>query len=341
MSDRHHGGGSLKPLHPVLPGFNRWKTRPVQPDDEAACRELFARVFASEISAGLWRWKYAADRGRSVLACLGGERLVAHYGGTVRRISYLGQQALALQVCDVMVDAAERGVLTRRGAFFQVASHFLESHFGQGGDFLLAYGFPTTRALKVAARLGLYAEVDQILELHWSTADLGRPLLACVEPMGAIEGRESIIDALWQEMKSSSLLDRVAVIRDHDYIQYRYFAHPGNLYECVLIRQRFTGRPLGAAFLRRESDHCKLMDLICSAANVLKVLAAVRFQVARWGLPRLVGWTTPSQRGWYDQTGYRAETTEIVIPANAWTEGIPAEALKNRWWVSLGDTDFL
>jgi hypothetical protein len=32
--------------------------------------------------------------------------------------------------------------------------------------------------------------------------------------------------------------------------------------------------------------------------------------------------------------------TNIIIPHNRWTPGIPANELMNRWWLTGGDTDF-
>lgn len=74
----------------------------------------------------------------------------------LRRIQGFGRSGMALQICDVMVDPAERGVMAKRGLVSITASTFLETHLEYLGHDL-GYGFPHGRAMQVGERFGLSA----------------------------------------------------------------------------------------------------------------------------------------------------------------------------------------
>lgn len=307
--------------------------------DAAACRELFLKVFQANISPAFWDWKYADGRGHSLLGRRAGE-LVAHYGATARRILFRGREARALQICDVMVAAHERGLLTRRGAFFQVARAFQEVYYGYYDDFLLAYGFPYARSMRLGERLGLYAEADRVTEVSWSAAAATGWARCSMEPLASGTLSERVVQRLWKAM-SKDLAGRIAVVRDREYLIYRYLAHPEKRYDCLLVRGRLSHRVIAVVVLYREERRCKLMDVVCDLKDLRRVIDGVRRHIAQWGVAELVGWVASSQLGLFMDTGCTARPTDIVIPEHAWTGGVALGDVRERWWIAMGDTEFL
>ncbi len=82
-----------------------------------------------------------------------------------RAIQLFGSPARAVQIGDVMVHPKQRGILTRKGPFFQAAANFLEHFVGQGKDFPIAFGFPSERAYRLAEHLGLYEKVGELMRV--------------------------------------------------------------------------------------------------------------------------------------------------------------------------------
>ncbi len=60
---------------------------------------------------------------------------------------------------------AERGRLTRRGPFYLSATCFAEQYVGYGAA--LGFGFPNSRHVTIAQRLGIYQKLDDIIGLEW------------------------------------------------------------------------------------------------------------------------------------------------------------------------------
>lgn len=320
-------------------GATRWRLIPAIATDVDQCIALFRKVFNTEMSPEFWAWKYGDGRGRAMIARCGDD-VVAHYGATTRRISFMGKDARALQVCDVMVDPKERGVMTRKGAFFQVASAFLEAYFGYYNEHLLAYGFPNLRHMRLAEKLGLYAEVARMVEIRWAPL-FPRPRFATVART-LIGGRDDsrVLEKLWTQMKED-LSEAIVVVRDPEYLQYRYFEHPHYRYDVMAVMDRLTGYPRGVVVMRREKKGCKLLDIVAHRKEIPLLIDYARRQTAHWGLAELSTWISSPYADVFANTGDRQTITEVCVPTNIWTEGPSVEQLKDRWWLMMGDTDFL
>ena len=321
-------------------GYPRWRLQEVRPEDVNEALELFQRVFKSEISRAFWAWKYGEGRGHSIVARASSGALVAHYGASRRRLLWRGQAVLGLQIGDVMVDSKERGVLSHQGAFFKVAAAFQESYYGYTRRFEIAYGFPNHRAMRVAERLSLYKKVDRILEVRWPNRTSRRFTLTKSQSITAACYSSGIPDQLWGSMREN-LKDQLLVIRDGAYLRFRYRDHPEGGYEGYLITHRITRRPIGWVVLKEEEDHVRLMDIVARPQEISWAIESVRQRFSQTHQKELRAWITPAQMPYYQSPQAHISETDIEIPTHALTRGIPPEELEGRWWVSMGDTDFL
>ncbi|MDD2769343.1 MAG: GNAT family N-acetyltransferase [Methylococcus sp.] len=337
----------LEPDSPGVPGFfsfvkansARWNITRPRPENLEDYRGLFLRSFAHEISADLWRWKYADNRGRAIVAERGGEA-VAHYGGTARRIMFSGETASALQICDVMVNPAERAVMTKRGVFFQVASTFLEAYFGYEHEYLLAYGFPNYRHLRLAKKMGLYEETERITELRWTTAKGRIRMNTTARLLDLGIDHSELISMLWRHMRAD-LQDAIVVIRDPEYIKYRYLLRPERVYEFLLVRKRWSTRPIGLVVLYRDGQECKLMDMIGPLSAMPELVEHARQLAFAWGCNVLTAWVSEGQASRFEWGQVDKVSTDICVPANIWSEGPEPQQIRSRWWLMMGDTEFL
>lgn len=340
---RHAGpiGEGAGPLQVVLAktAAARWRLSEFAPEDLPGCLSLFKETFAAEMSPDLWHWKYGEGRGRAVIARRHG-RIVAHYGATSRRIAVNGRTVRGLQVCDVMVAPGERALMTKKGVFFEVASAFLEAYFGYYDEHELAFGFPNHRAMRIAERLGLYGEVGRISEVRWTPSDQRFRARYAAALIDVSELEDDLLAMLWSRM-AADLPDAALVLRDPAYIRYRYQRHPVHRYEALLVRDRLRGRPQGVAILRRDNDEYKLLDILAPLNNIPMLIDAARIAAAHRSLSALTAWISAPYARHLVHGGGVATDTDVRIPANVWTDARSVECLKDRWWLMMGDTDFL
>jgi SAM-dependent methyltransferase len=320
----------------------RWKVAFVTNQDQKAVRELFSEVCKPEqMSAALWEWKYGQGRGLGIGAWQQ-HKMVAHYGSIQRQIHYFGQAKPAIQIADVMVLPKERAVLTRQGAFFLTAATYPECYVGYGNPIWLGYGFPNERAMKVAERLGLYASVGKMLELHWPSKPsqpFFKSRIRHLRPDAQAENK-FIINKLWQKM-ALNLSNALVGVRDWDYIQHRYLSHPHHHYELLLITRRFTGQALGVAVIQRRAEMCRLMDFIGDLKHIPEIIRQVRRIAGVWGMSKVTTWITANFGPRFPQQDIEVIDIKVQVPHSIWTPGVPPAEINGHWWLMIGDTDFL
>lgn len=321
-----------------LPVPPRWQLGHLDDPEFFDFSKLFRDAFALEPNPALWKWKFGSGRGRSVIATRHG-RLIAHYGSTLRAVAYFGKPGLALQICDVMVDPHERGVMTKKGAMYIMTSTYLEIYLGLQ-DYTIAYGFPNRRHMQLGERLGLYAEVARMSEIRW------RPFRSRPSPWSKLHLLEadspivrSMVNQAWRRM-AKDLAGGIAIVRDWNYLKYRYLSHPINNYSIYAVVSRWTLRLAGIIVLRKDNETCELVDLI-SPLSKIPILVDQALRVAhRWGCETLYCWATDYHASRFDCQGGVITSLDISVPASLWPPGRETAHLRQKWWLMSGDTEF-
>ncbi|MDK2122786.1 methyltransferase domain-containing protein [Parachitinimonas caeni] len=319
---------------------SRWQAAELDVQQSEAIRQLFGEVFGSELTPALWHWKYGDGRGRASGVWNTSGQLVAHYGGIGRPILYRGHPAAAAQIGDVMVAASERGTLSHRGPFMLAASYFLDNWMGYNKPYLLGFGFPTKRALATAARQKLYAEVGSVAELNWTPDASPLPWTWSLEPLQlSSKGWREAVNGLWAEM-APEFADGIIGIRDASWIEHRYFHRPQTAYHLLLLRHKLSRRPQGLIVLRQFDDRVEWMDWIAPRQRWPQLAQAARWAAAKLGAPRLNAWISRPWQQALLATGATESDAGVVIPCNSWSPGPTADELRDRWFLTGGDTDF-
>lgn len=308
-----------------------------------AIAELFQESFGYSLAQSLWQWKYAENRGRN-LVVKKEQKIVAHYGGMQRQILYFGKPEKAIQIGDVMVAKNARGVLKKRGLYFQLTAEFLDRYIGYETEHLVGFGFPTPKALKLACKLDLYRVVDEVTELTFPAIDT-RPSYR----YGLIElTHENMskhahsIQSLWSVVKKDFYQD-IIVERDLEYLKFRYFEHPVNEYKCFLMQHRLTRKIMGLMIFkyRQEISRWIMVDFVASEQH----LPTIFFQAGRimhhMGASDYIVWITKSHIERLPKEWVKQSAANIFIPSNNWNDGPSQEKLEGKWWLTAGDTDFL
>lgn len=313
-------------------------------DAGESMRVLFKDVFGHEMTPGLWHWKYGPGRGQGV-GLVDHGRMVAHFGGMTRRVSYLGQPALACQVCDVMVAPAARSSLSRSGPIQRVSAAFLEQHVGDGRAHRVGFGFPNHRAFKVGERLGLYAAVDEVVQASWVADPLalsGSGLRVGDPGPAALTARPSVADRLWAAMRRD-LPDSILGVRDAAWLNDRYLSHPVRHYVVTVVRGRWLRRPLGLIVTRQVDGVLELLDLLGPVQSFETLIRCAREKAATLGCSHVRAWITQSHARLFPLapgSGADVVPIQVTVPANVHTPGPSPQSQRDRWFLMGGDADF-
>jgi hypothetical protein len=239
-----------------------------------------------------------------------------------------------------MVDPSERGLMTKAGVMAQLTKSFLEIHQGLAG-MPLCFGFPSTRAMRLGERSGLYTEVGGIREVRWGTLPDRPHVMTQVRHLNTSDVRDArIIDQIWAAM-AADFRDNILVVRDARYVRERYVAHPSHRYQLLLVTNRLTQAPLGVLVLRELGPDAELLDLVGPLKAYPQLVDQARRLARRWGKQSVYGWFPETYAEL--MAGSQGLTSDIGvrIPTNAWVyQDFDPAALQDRWWLTSGDTDF-
>ncbi len=312
-------------------GMPPWRLRESDGGRTPQIWELFRESFGLEKPPAWWRWKYREAKG---IAAWQGGAPIAFYAGFPRKISWYGRPVTSVQIGDVMVHPKARARFTKRGAFFACMTTFAERWTGYGRPFPIGFGFPNPKAMRLGVRLGLYAKVGEVFGLSWNPSP--PPPLYRAEPL-SVDGHRPILLTLWRAMARDFRRHLIAV-RDPDWWRYRYVDCPDRDYRLYLVRQRFTGWPVGAIALREEGERTLLVDLVGPKVAFRALVDQAR---ALTGGKPLYAWASDGALSAFAITSPKVEPLEVEIPTCIWTEGPDPETLRGRWFLLAGDTDFL
>lgn len=318
-----------------------FELRDLDETDRDALIGLHKEVFGEGASTDWYEWKYAQGNGLGSGLWHQG-RLVAHCGGLPRALWQEGTRRTGIQIGDVMVATAWRGVLTRRGPFFQVSQKFYKGHVGDGRDHAVAFGFPSERHLRLAVKSKLLWDGGPVHALSWTTADA--PALGWAwrwEPLDPEGARfDAAIRDGWESMREAGN-GFVVGERSPDYVRWRFFRRPGRVHRAFVLRRPWSRKARGVAILDLSGPTAQWLDWIGRPADMPLACAACRSQALAAGAAHLGAWATPAVAQSLAASGIAHSTV------TAWL-GIPrrsalAETDVGRlaWWLMGGDTDFL
>ena len=319
-----------------LPTVGAMEIRLYQRGDEIGITRLFHEVFGREMSLEEWRWKYAGRGNKKVYSAVAvnaEDGIVAHYGGMPHRMIYQGREVYGLAICDVMVHAGHRGFKL----FKEVASLVPEEAVKDG--IILGYGFPNERALRLPEKLGLYEKIEDVCEAN-KEARFWNNSARYIYKLFPLSYDDRRIDGLWDEVKGNQVL---SVVRDRDYIRWRYQRHPLLRYELWGLRRRWGRRLRGLAVLRNEEEKERFLitDFVCPANEMDALFQKIENVVCAAGGKRLTLWHPAYLEEEMIRMGFSVGYAGTAIPRTTHEQTLRKEEIAGRFFYTMGDTDFL
>ncbi len=310
-------------------------------EDAPAVCHLFKKIFQQEMTHEHWRWKYDRSYSREIVVYKNDE-LVAHYGGVGLQVMLDGKENTAIQITDLMVDPAVRNTVRTASPFYLSAKYFLENFVGYKNPFLLAYGFPSERAMGLSEKLGLFGPVGKIWESNWQVKQTEKFLKGKIFELNENNFLrfEKSINRLW--IKTSQALNKNYVCKkDADYFQWRYLNHPSKHYLLYLVESRMTRKPKALFVLKQENNKCMLMDILIRSLDIESVIGLVMNICTQQQCAQLSTWHSDLFSTLFSVHDSRQKELPIIIPANTCSTGPEPDTQINKWWFMPGDTDYL
>lgn len=297
---------------------------------------LFQNIFNEKMTEDFWNWKYSKSKHN--LALLNEENhIVGFYGGMTRELICFGVAKNGSQVSDTMITQYARGGVGKKSRLYKLISTYGEDNVGKNKPYCLVYGFPNYRVMKVARLLDVYTETDRIIECRWPSKDVKLPLSYNI--LSNKDHQE--VNALWKEMKNE-FNDKIIGVRDYNYIQYRYINHPKytyNLYSVYDENQKIQSIIIG----RKEKNIFRLMDIITLKKHYEKSINTAISIANELNCEELVFWITKSQHALFktDTSNAIYKDIKISIATYKLLNSYKLEDIKDKWWLTAGDSDFL
>ena len=309
------------------------------PNEELALLQpLFEVVFKHPVSLELLHWKYGDQRGESWLAESADGQPVMHCGLYFRDVMLDGGMLRVAQLVDLMAPPKSKGLSRKDSPFTVLTRTILAGLPRPDNPSGVAFGFPSDRAMRLGVSMGVYREVDRLMELEF--APVRRrfgPRWRLLSVINA--GDAAILGVLWTRMAQD--LSAFAVgIRDVRYLQQRYLAHPEKHYTLMLIESFWWKKPIGLAIIGPGGDRRELLDIVCAWKDVPEVIGAAQCWLAENSGKALLFSLTERFARQLDSFAVRCEPTQFRIMGNPFSLPASIASLEGRWWLTGGDTDY-
>lgn len=356
---------------------HRIRVRRYRPGDEKGINDLFGREFAAERDLAVWNWKYMLNpAGKATMWVIEHEgSIIGHLAVNRASVQFGARRAAAAQAVDIMVDRRYRkGIAGGRMAADLASEKNHKTLRQEGLEFL--FGYPVEKFLRLTKKVLKYTEVCHIRQLvkplrfqsivsRRTDSRLMTELAGIVDRLFGMFGRrksrrarnsdfvlrsvarfDSRVDDLWREFVRCA--NPIAIARDHRYLNWRYFDHPGERYAAYQAEKdnRIAGYVVVAVrdhegvrrgyvvdFLARPGERKTSRGLIEAAvAHCSREGAAT---VACWTLPHF--YFLPVLR----RCGFVARPSEFRLVCRDLTGGSDFEDIMTarRWYVTMGDSD--
>jgi hypothetical protein len=303
--------------------------------DEFGIIELFKKIFGRDMTIDEWRWKYKGLGNKRVYSFVitdKNDKVVGHYGGIPLRMLYKGKEITGITTCDVMIDERYRGMLRLK----RLHNAFVDTYIKEG--IYMFYGFPTEKTLLLPAeKLNLYERVEQILEAS-KDVEFRNSVERFIYKIFPLDFDDPAIDRLWHSIKGSF---DFGVIRDRNYLVWRYKNNPLFSYEIWGLKKRFNKELSGLVIFKKEDkEGLLLMDLIFKD-NLLPLLTKTENLAYTMKKRKILLWLPQRMHHLLKGLGYVFKPSGAILPRARHPETIKKEDIISYFYYTCGDTDFL
>ena len=307
---------------------------------QSGAKSLFKRVFGHGVSDAFWHWKYPMHKLETSMVAVHEGKVIAHTGLIERNIVTHGLDFSANQVCDVMVDRKYRGSLLNSllVKIIQLQLSCLNksdvnTHYHK--KYLVGYGFPHGRHKKLGGRLGIYKPTSGVYQVRLKAESIDSSKAMITQFSSLSNEFKSSWNKAWQAMKEKSSSFCIGE-RDWLYFLRRYWGHPEKNYSYYQINDSFYVLDEG---LNNNKQDCKLIDFV---GDIDDFFPNASLLISKLNLSSAEMWLID----WYFDIYKASYCFDISIDDAALVTNYPSggdfeKYASAKWWIMMGDTDFM
>jgi hypothetical protein len=315
-------------------------------EDAEALLRLHRLGFGAEWSMRDWRWRFVGNpSGRLEVAAAfaaTGE-CVAMFGGVPLPCRYGGEPGDVQCASDVVAHPRLRGNLGGAAVLVRTAELFF-ARFG-GGATRIVYGcpqLPLLRTLVRRVRSEVFGDL-MFLVREAGPATAEAPAEVTAAPAAELPPE---VDLLWQ--RCAEQID-TGTDRDRRYLQWRYLQHPRVRYTVVVARAPDAALR-GLAVIRDGGLHpevCSLVEWLVPRRDreaERALLQRVQQLAAADGRRVVMAAFAPGspEFQWFQADhGFHVRVSPHQMIFRSFAAGIDRRFLFERWFLTMGDIDFL
>ena len=300
---------------------------------------LFERVFKHPISLELLQWKYAKGRGESWTAWQARNTTpFLHCGLFFRNVLLCGEPIRAAQLVDLMAGPKHTGLSREQSPFTVLMRQMLDCLPSPDNRDGVAFGFPSDRAMRLGEHSGISYAVDRWLELEFHRTKVKSG--SRIRPWRPdLTSDLALANRLWREM-AHDFVDFSLGVHDSEHLIHRYIERPEKKYSLCVIESRWLRLPIGIAVVGSGQTHQEILDIIGRWEDMPEIILALqRWQLEKQG-PSLKLMLTSHFAQQLEPYANQCSETQFRIMANPRTPEVTLSKLRNRWWLTGGDTDY-
>ena len=311
--------------------------------DEAlhTLQPLFEEVFKHSVSLALLRWKYAERRGESWVVTDESGQIMMHCGLNFRAVLVGGKTVQVAQLIDLMAPKKIKGLSRLDSPFTRLMHQILSDLPRPDNTAGIAFGFPSDRAMRLGEHMGVYREVDRLMELEFEPLISPGNLLNWRELLHIKAADENMINKLWAGMAQDFSSFSIG-IRNANYLQHRYLTHPDKRYTLLIIEKKGFWRnvPIGLAVVGPGDERRELLDIVCASEHIQAVIQTTQCWLSKNGGKSLQFLITERFARRLESFAKHCTFTQFKIMGNPFSPDTSTACLEKRWWLTGGDTDY-
>lgn len=310
--------------------MEKYLIRPCKINDAHGITSLFRCVFKKDFTVEQWIWKYHIHMNEkiySVVAETPSNEIIAHAGAIPLRGVYKNREIRFFQIADVMVHQDFRGYLGSKNVFNTMMKTLFE-RIADDFEIVFCYGFAGFRPFLLGKKIKVYDEIGYALESYKKLDRFFFCLFICKK----IDWTERKLDTLWAHLSKDLLL---SLIRDKNYLKYRYASNPFFNYELLGIF--FFGELKGWVVIKDAGDDVYIIDLLIDKKNCKNALRSVENYIYLKKGKRIIRLWLPQV--FRDINSYKESKTEIVVINMVWKMPLETSFARENLFYTMGDVD--
>lgn len=348
-----------------------WNIRPYRQGDERALGILYERIFARPFDESIWRWQFERaieNRGYIVFA-EHGSTLVGQYATIPVRMHIRGKKTLGALSLDTMTHPEYR----KQGIFVALAKEV----YGRTQSFgvALVFGFPNDNSfhgfvtdldfavlenlVAMARPVCIARAVREKMKYPFLAAVIGRPLQSICNAFCSkkttdaaitVESASRFPESVTTLFDGCPLKSGSLVVRDYEYLSWRYDRNPRHSYDIFLGYRNGTlaGYCVSGTTERKGLTIGLIVDLFADPHDraLTTSLVTAALEVMERKEMHLASCLLPSKspfRATLRRLGFVFPMRRFPFIIRANSDAITSEALMKGagWHITFGDGDFV